>query len=358
MTLVRPFILALAFGLAVASPASAQGVLPSLSVSDTTVTEGNDGSPSANFTVTLEPTLTPVSFAYATADDTAFQPADYTSTSGSYEFPISLTEQTFTVSVPVTPDTADELDETFKLNLSNPQLATIGDGEGIATILDDDRANGAPTARVDVNPQQAFVGQVIEFNGSRSSDPEGLPLSYAWDLDGNGSFETPTGAESAIGFASFSPGLQVLGLKVTDQGYKSDAEIGYALVFPAPAEATRDLTPPATHLFPVRRSLALALRRRGLRVRFGCSEACTIAASAGVDRRTGRRAGLRGRGRTIGRGFSAMTKAGSKKFTIKLSRRARRKLAKVRRVRVNLRFKVRDAAGNRRTVNHKITLRR
>ncbi|MBA2421458.1 MAG: hypothetical protein H0V57_10075 [Thermoleophilaceae bacterium] len=83
-----------------------------------------------------------------------------------------------------------------------------------------------------------------------------------------------------------------------------------------------------------------------------------MAASAGVDRRTGRRVGLSGRGRTIGRGFSAMTKAGSKKFTIKLSRRARRKLAKVRRVRVNLRFKVRDTAGNRRTVNHRLTLRR
>ena len=355
MTLVRPFILALLVACALASPATAQAVGASLSVSDATVTEGNSGTPTADFTLTLEPTAVPVGVDYATENGTATQPTDYSLTSDSHTFPIRLTKQTFTVSVPITPDTADEPDETFKLNLSNAPLATITDAEGIGTIVDDD--NDIPTARVDVNPQQAFVGQVIEFNGSRSSDPEGLPLSYAWDLDGNGSFETPTGAESAIGFASFSPGLQALGLKVTDPGNKSDVEIGYALVFPAPAEAARDLTPPATHLFPVQRSLALALRR-GLRVRFGCSEACTVAASAGVDRRTGRRVGLSGRGRTIGRGFSAMTKAGSKKFTIKLSRRARRKLAKVRRVRVNLRFKVRDAAGNRRTVNHKITLRR
>ncbi len=355
MTLVRLFMLALLVACALASPATAQAVGASLSVSDATVTEGNSGTPTADFTLTLEPTAVPVGVDYATENGTATQPTDYSLTSSSHTFPISLTKQTFTVSVPITPDTADEPDETFKLNLSNAPLATITDAEGIGTIVDDD--NDAPTARVDVNPQQAFVGQVIEFNGSRSSDPEGLPLSYAWDLDGNGSFETPTGAESAIGFASFSPGLQALGLKVTDPGNKSDVEIGYALVFPAPAEAARDLTPPATHLFPVQRSLALALRR-GLRVRFGCSEACTVAASAGVDRRTGRRVGLSGRGRTIGRGFSAMTKAGSKKFTIKLSRRARRKLAKVRRVRVNLRFKVRDAAGNRRTVNHKITLRR
>ena len=355
MTLVRPFILALLVACALASPATAQA-LPLLTVSNETVPEGNTGQTNAVFDVSLDEDapLLPVTVDLSTADGTAMQPGDYANT----PTPVTVTlvpGQTEQVTVPVNGDTADEPNETFKLKAASQTPLVVDDAEGIGTIVDDD--NDAPTARVDVNPQQAFVGQVIEFNGSRSSDPEGLPLSYTWDLDGNGSFETPTGAESAIGFASFSPGLQALGLKVTDPGNKSDIEIGYALVFPAPPEAARDLTPPATHLFGVRRSLALALRR-GLRVRFGCSEACTVAASAGVDRRTGRRVGLSGRGRTIGRGFSAVTKAGSKKFTIKLSRRARRKLAKVRRVRVNLRFKVRDAAGNRRTVNHKITLRR
>ncbi|MDQ3588514.1 MAG: hypothetical protein M3350_10305 [Actinomycetota bacterium] len=53
-----------------------------------------------------------------------------------------------------------------------------------------------------------------------------------------------------------------------------------------------------------------------------------------------------------------MPKASSRAFTFKLSRRARRRLAKVKKVRVALRFKVTDAAFNVRTVKHRITLRR
>lgn len=358
MVLLRPVILALVLVGALASPAAAQAVGASLSVSDATVTEGNSGTTTANFTVTLGPTLVPVPFAYETEDESATQSDDYSLTNGSYTFPINLDPQTFTVSVPVTPDTADEPDETFKLKLSDAPSAEITDPEGIGTITDDDSANGAPTARVDVNPQQAFVGKVIEFNGSRSSDPESRPLQYSWDLDANGSFETPTGGESAIGFAFFTTGLQAVGLRVTDPGLKSGSATGFALIFPPPAGFGRDTTPPSTKLFPVRRSLGLTLRRRGIRVRYGCSEACLIAGSVGVDRRTGRRIGLNGRNRTMGRAFSATTKAGSKVFTLKLSRRARRALAKVKKVRVNLRFKVRDAAFNVRVTNHRITLKR
>ncbi len=72
------------------------------------------------------------------------------------------------------------------------------DGEGQATILNDDRPNGAPVARFTPNPPRAFVAKGVLLDGRASSDPERRPLSFAWDLDGNGSHETPTGSDPLV----------------------------------------------------------------------------------------------------------------------------------------------------------------
>jgi len=333
---------------------------PSLTISDPSGPEGNSGTTNAAFEVGLSaPSGRTVTVPYATADGTATQANnDYTPATGTLTFMPG--EVTKPVSVSVKGDTAVEFDENFTLVPGAVENVQPGD-PGTATITNDDFPpffNFPPIARLNVTPQLAYVGQVVEFNGSRSRDPDRrpFPLHYRWDLDGNGSFETPTGFESAIGIAFFGAGTQFVGLRVSD-GARFDDAVGSVQIFPAPPGVAPDTTPPFTKLVSVRRSLGRALRR-GLRVRLGCSEACFIKATAGVDRRTGRSVGLNGRRRTIGRASSAMPKAGSKVLTFKLSRQARRKLAEVKKVRVNLRFKVRDAASNARTVNHKITLRR
>ena len=118
---------------------------PTLSVNDVTVTEGNAGSVSATFTVSLTPASgQTVSVGYSTLDGTATSPADYTVAGGSLVFLPGQTTQTFTVQV--NGDLLDEIDENFTVHLSNPVNAIIGDGDGLGTITDNDPL---PTLAID-----------------------------------------------------------------------------------------------------------------------------------------------------------------------------------------------------------------
>jgi hypothetical protein len=110
--------------------------LSAFSVSDVSVTETNAGT-NASFTVSLSPPpSSTATVSYATANGTAAAGSDYTATSGTLTFIAG--QGSAVVSVPVTGDLVDEDDETFFLNLSSPSNATIADGQGQATIVDDD----------------------------------------------------------------------------------------------------------------------------------------------------------------------------------------------------------------------------
>ncbi|MGE0125482.1 MAG: Calx-beta domain-containing protein [Vicinamibacterales bacterium] len=118
-------------------------VQPTLSVNDATVTEGNSGPTTATFTVTLSPaSASTVTVGYATANGTAVAPGDYTAASGTLSFSPGATSRTFTVTV--AGDTTVEPTETFTVTLSNPGNATIADGSGTGTIVNDDAAGGGP----------------------------------------------------------------------------------------------------------------------------------------------------------------------------------------------------------------------
>ena len=123
------------------------GVLPSLSINDVSVGEGNGGSTNAVFNVTLSTSASQtISVNYSTADATAVAGADYTATAGAITFAPGETAKT--VAVPVVGETAFEGTETFALNLSNPSLANVGDGSGIGTIVNDDAAPSPVRCRV------------------------------------------------------------------------------------------------------------------------------------------------------------------------------------------------------------------
>ncbi|RWP90297.1 MAG: autotransporter domain-containing protein [Mesorhizobium sp.] len=129
----------LAFAAAAANPAFAQ----TISVGDVAIVEGDAGTTSAQFAVTLSSaSANSISVQVGTADGTATAGSDYVAQSVGLTFLPGAT--TATINVPVNGDTISEPDETFTLNLSNPVNVTIADGQGLGTILNDDAA--LPTA--------------------------------------------------------------------------------------------------------------------------------------------------------------------------------------------------------------------
>jgi hypothetical protein len=120
---------------------------PALSIDDVIVAEGNFGTATAIFTVSLSPpSASTVTVVYATANGTATAPSDYASTSGTLTFAPGSSSATIAVSVKG--DVTNEASETLLVNLSSPVNATMTDGQGIGTITNDE-ASIAPTGIVD-----------------------------------------------------------------------------------------------------------------------------------------------------------------------------------------------------------------
>src|ERR1044072_2671344 len=110
---------------------------PSISVRDVVVAEGNSGTTQATFVIALSAaSAQTVSCSFATANGTATAGSDYVATSGAVSFAPGEVEKP--VVVLVNGDTVDETQETFFLDISNVQNATVGSNRGTAFIGDDD----------------------------------------------------------------------------------------------------------------------------------------------------------------------------------------------------------------------------
>ena len=186
-----------------------------IAIDDVTVVEGDTGTVEATFTVTRSG-ITPlqVTVDYATADGTALAAdGDYRPTSGTLTFMGTRPE---TITVVIEGDTKREPDETFFVNLSNPQNATITNGQGQGTILDDDPL---PMLSIsDVMLPEGNVGTTdFSFNVTLSAEScEPVTVSYA-TADG-----TATAAdndyEPITGMLTFQPGESTIPVTVSVNG--------------------------------------------------------------------------------------------------------------------------------------------
>jgi hypothetical protein len=176
---------------------------PRLQIDDATpVMERHSGTVAATFTVRLSSASgQPVSVVYATGNGTAVAGSDYQAVSGTVTFAPGETSKTITVLV--NGDRLGESDENFVVNLSGPTNASIADGQGVGTILDDE-----PRIWIgDVRKAEGNAGQTTLFTFT-------VTLSAAYDQAVTMSFRTENGTAKAnqgdyvakTGTLTFAPG--------------------------------------------------------------------------------------------------------------------------------------------------------
>jgi hypothetical protein len=184
--------------------------LPTLSIGDATVTEGQAGATSAAFTVSLSAASPQaVTVSYATANGTATAGSDYVAQAGNLTFTAGQT--TKTIAVVVNGDTAVEPNETFAVNLASPVGATITDAQGQGTITNDDAA-----------PSGELVSWVNVFGATPAAGSLTKTAPNAWGNAGASSTRAVNGNGSVEFTLPAAPGYAMFGLS------NGDTDLGYA----------------------------------------------------------------------------------------------------------------------------------
>jgi parallel beta-helix repeat protein len=206
-----------------------------ISTSDCSATEGDAGQATCTFTVSLSAgSGSAISVAYATADGTAVAGQDYVAASGTLTFPPGTTART--VAVAVIGDLLDEANETFDLNLSAPVNATIADGQGIGTILDND-----PPPAVSIGDCAVMEGNAGTVPCTFSvvlSAPSSFTASVAY-ATANGTATAGSDYIAASGTVTFSPGSSSQPVVVQVQGDAvPEVDETFSVNLTAPTNAT------------------------------------------------------------------------------------------------------------------------
>ncbi|HET9217453.1 MAG TPA: Calx-beta domain-containing protein, partial [Terriglobia bacterium] len=186
---------------------------PRLSIADVTVTEGNNGTSAAEFTVTrLGATAESITVDYATVDGTALAGSDYTGVSGKLIF--APNESTKQIIVPVIGDTSVESNETFTLVLANPTNASISDGLATGTITNND----FPALTIsDVAVAEGNSGTTAAAFTVTLSEAYGLPITVNYATV-NGTAKSNGDFQAQAGMLTFGPGQTVQQISINVDG--------------------------------------------------------------------------------------------------------------------------------------------
>ncbi len=205
------------------------GSSPFLRIDDVALTEGNDDTRTATFTVTLSAASSQsVTVNYTTADGTATAGSDYQAMANTLTF--SPGETSKTITVVVNGDRLGEPNETFVVSLSGVTNATIADGQGVGTIFDDE-----PRINIsDVAKKEGRRGRTTLFTFT-------VTLSAAYDQPVTMSFQTVNGTATTgdndyvakTGTLTFAPGetTKTITIEVKGDSKKEANETFYLDLF-------------------------------------------------------------------------------------------------------------------------------
>lgn len=155
--------------------------VPTVAIADSSVTEGDSGSATMAFTVSLSSASSnAVTVNYATSNNTATAGQDYNTTSGTLTFAPGVTSQL--VNVGVVGDTSDESDETFTVTLSAPSGVTIADATATGTIVDNDTVSvpGGPAVPFGSHLKPYASGTILPTGSQATIDAAVVTFYNKW----------------------------------------------------------------------------------------------------------------------------------------------------------------------------------
>lgn len=283
---------------------------------------------------------------------------------------------------------------TIKLRVTDGDGAT-GTTSGVLNVL----PTIPPTAAITATPNPVVTGNPVAFDASGSSDSDGTVVGYEWDLDGNGSFETPGGASPVAGRAYPNPTVLSVGVRVTDNDGRT-AVARVPLTIQAPAGSGGGQTPPggtpsggggsgggggaggsgggdgssaggdaggggsqtlAASLQGASIQGLKLVTRKGLGLRCSADRAATCSVTASLQPADARKLGLsKSRTKTyvLGRATVRLAKAGAATITVRVSRKVLTRLKRTPRVVVLVTGTAVDSAGGRIALRRAVLLRR
>jgi uncharacterized protein YhjY with autotransporter beta-barrel domain len=201
--------LAAGAGYTVGAPNSATGTilnddLPSLTVNDVTANEGNAGTTSFSFTVSLSaPAGTGgVTFDIAAANGSATAGTDYVANSLTGQN-IPAGSSTYTFTVQANGDAANEPSETFFVNVTNVVNAVVVDGQGLGTIVNDDPLPALSINDVTVSEGNAGTVNAVFTVTLGAASGQAVSVNYA---TADGTATQPADYTNTNGTLNFTPG--------------------------------------------------------------------------------------------------------------------------------------------------------
>ena len=191
----------------------------------------------------------------------------------------------------------------------------------------------------------------VTVTGTASDPGSGAP-----GLKVNGEDVTIAGDGTWSKQMTLAQGENTISAVATDGAGNSTTATAKVTFTPKPTPVVPDKTAPAIALAIAKTKLA-ALLAKGLPVTVSCSEACKFSLALTVDSKTAKKLHL-SRVATVGRARGTLTTAGKKKVRVKLTRRAKKRIAKAKKIVITVKATATDAAGNRATKSKKVTIKR
>jgi hypothetical protein len=177
----------------------------SLSIDDVTVTEGDQGTVAAVFTVTRKDSLSgTVTVNYSTTGGGAIAGSDFVANSGLLTFADGVA--TMTITILVSGDVTDEYDQGFYVNLTGASGAVIADSQGFGLIADNDPTPTLSITNVSVKEGHIRKTTLANFIVTLSA-PSEKEVWVSFETVNNTAHTSDGDYASRAGTLRFAPGV-------------------------------------------------------------------------------------------------------------------------------------------------------